>query len=86
MQMEQRDSGLLVLELLRLDPTTEKIPVEETRPIEDVLKLNAFLIINIEFFIIYPKRSAAYQVGETRRAPLPSWGRRICVGLLVGIP
>ncbi|MFL5801590.1 MAG: response regulator [Roseiflexaceae bacterium] len=27
MQMEQRDSGLLLLELLRLDPTTEPIPV-----------------------------------------------------------
>jgi CheY-like chemotaxis protein len=27
MQMEQPDSGLVVLELLRLDPTTEHIPV-----------------------------------------------------------
>ena len=42
--------------------------LEETRPIEDVSKLNAFLIINIECFIIYPKRSAAYQAGETPRA------------------
>src|SRR5215213_9288442 len=42
--------------------------LEETQPIEYVSKLNAFLIINIEFFIIYPKRSAAYQAGETPRA------------------
>jgi CheY-like chemotaxis protein len=27
MQMEQRDSGLVLLELLRLDPTTEHIPI-----------------------------------------------------------
>src|SRR5436190_287660 len=27
MQMEQRDSGLIVLELLRLDPVTENIPI-----------------------------------------------------------
>src|SRR4051812_37712197 len=27
MQMEQPDSGLVVLELIRLDPTTEHIPV-----------------------------------------------------------
>jgi CheY-like chemotaxis protein len=27
MQMEQLDSGLIVLELIRLDPTTEQIPV-----------------------------------------------------------